>query len=722
MMKKVIIFGTGQAGQLLLEYFLRHRREIKVTAFADNDRTKQGQLFSGLPIKKPSEIDFDHVDAVVIASVHFVDIRHQLIRENTLPTEKILQSPPCYSDETRKLCQNSRCEEAALLADQVERFWGYGEDCAALIRAEIAYVNQDWSKASQLYALAIDALTETVSFDVYFRSARAFRKNSWFEKAAEVIKKGLDIKPDSTLLGYERAELDMDRRDCDSALTGFQFILQKLKQETPAKVYIRISQLFRKLLQFDEAERIIKQGLDNYATDLWLLVEKSEIYRELERWSEAIACLELIKEKETKATPLVVFLRLILLYKRTDIFLDKKVDVISTGLSLYPDSIQLRLEWAEHLVIQNEWAHALSVYESILHNWKQETPARVYTRISQLYRKLLKFIEAQVCINQALEHDSNNIWFWLEKAEIFRELERWSEAIACLERVRKQEASSTPLIVFQRLIQLYRRTDNSGMVAKTIEAGQCIFPFEKRLDGPRYRYMTTMQRAYWKQKFAKINFQYRSMLKSGDDTRIPHADWHILVFVDALLGLQKNKKGCVVEAGVFNGVSSAKFSLVVKKLKRALYLFDSFEGLPDNDEQHQENIMGKNIKGWFSSGAFGGNYHRFVKTLQICGEYGVCHIRKGWFEDTLPCFKEPVVAAYLDCDLASSTRTCLQNIYPLLVPGGFIVSQDGDFPLVIDVFRDNVMWKEIVGNAQTKLPRIEGLGYSKMIVLQKPDD
>jgi O-methyltransferase len=85
----------------------------------------------------------------------------------------------------------------------------------------------------------------------------------------------------------------------------------------------------------------------------------------------------------------------------------------------------------------------------------------------------------------------------------------------------------------------------------------------------------------------------------------------------------------------------------------------------------------------------------------------------GWFADTMPGFVEPVAAAYLDCDLAASTHTCLDSLWPLVTPGGCVVSQDGDFPLVIDVMRD---W---LGRADPA-PLVAGLGESKMVTFRKP--
>jgi O-methyltransferase len=78
-----------------------------------------------------------------------------------------------------------------------------------------------------------------------------------------------------------------------------------------------------------------------------------------------------------------------------------------------------------------------------------------------------------------------------------------------------------------------------------------------------------------------------------------------------------------------------------------------------------------------------------------------------------------VAAAYVDVDLASSTRTCLRHLYPLLVPGGALFSHDGHLPLVQEVLTDDAFWRDEVG-----WPRrpIEGLGERKLVVIRKPTD
>jgi hypothetical protein len=78
----------------------------------------------------------------------------------------------------------------------------------------------------------------------------------------------------------------------------------------------------------------------------------------------------------------------------------------------------------------------------------------------------------------------------------------------------------------------------------------------------------------------------------------------------------------------------------------------------------------------------------------------------------MPKFNEPVAAAYLDVDLAASTRTCLKYLYPLLEKGGSLYSQDGHLPLVISVFDDADFWLNEVGFEK---PPIYGLGEKKLI-------
>ena len=201
----------------------------------------------------------------------------------------------------------------------------------------------------------------------------------------------------------------------------------------------------------------------------------------------------------------------------------------------------------------------------------------------------------------------------------------------------------------------------------------------------------------------------------------PHNMSHVLTFVIEMMKYSNKyseSKGVFVEAGCFKGGSTAKFSLVAKSLNRNLVVFDSFEGIPKNAENHQKSIFGYSIKSWFQEGSFSGGLEEVQNNVSAHGDISVCSFNKGWFEDTLPGIDIDIAGAYIDVDLASSTKTCIKYLYPRLLPGGFLVSQDGDFPLVIEVFDDDNFWEEEVG---CKKPKVYGLNENKMLRVYKAD-
>jgi O-methyltransferase len=215
------------------------------------------------------------------------------------------------------------------------------------------------------------------------------------------------------------------------------------------------------------------------------------------------------------------------------------------------------------------------------------------------------------------------------------------------------------------------------------------------------------QQKHWLDKLRTIDANVKSA----------HNISHILQFLIAILKLSPKVTGCLVEAGAFKGGGTCKISLFAKHVHRKLFVFDSFEGLPPNEEQHIRSTEGHSIKDWFKGGNFAGSLNEVKTNVQLYGSLDACEFVPGWFEQTLPSFREPVALAYLDVDLASSTRTCLKYLYPLLSPGGAIYSQDGDFPLVIEVFKDENFWRNEVGCEQ--VPEIENLGKKITIIRKK---
>jgi len=194
-----------------------------------------------------------------------------------------------------------------------------------------------------------------------------------------------------------------------------------------------------------------------------------------------------------------------------------------------------------------------------------------------------------------------------------------------------------------------------------------------------------------------------------------HLESEILSFACEVFKLPATVAGCLVEAGCFKGGSSAKLSIVATLSHRKLVVCDSFEGIPENCEDHGTTLFGGGAV--FRAGDYRGDLDEVRENVRNYGQIAVCSFVRGYFENTLTAFHEPVAAAYIDVDLASSTRTCLKYLWPLLAPGGVMFSHDGHLPLVLDVFRDKAFWQRELGCSP---PEVIGMGQNKLVWFRKP--
>jgi O-methyltransferase len=190
-----------------------------------------------------------------------------------------------------------------------------------------------------------------------------------------------------------------------------------------------------------------------------------------------------------------------------------------------------------------------------------------------------------------------------------------------------------------------------------------------------------------------------------------HTEEEMLEALTAILLFPRDRPGVIVEAGCYKGGSAAKLSLGARLAGRPLHLFDSFAGIPDNRELTDDG------EPYFPPGSWAGGEEEVRENLARHGEVLACVIHHGLFEETMQDFDEPVAVAYLDVDLAASTRTCLKHLYPRLVPGGTLFSQDAHLPLVRAVLSDAAFWEGDVG---CQKPEVVGLGTRKLVHIVKP--
>lgn len=201
----------------------------------------------------------------------------------------------------------------------------------------------------------------------------------------------------------------------------------------------------------------------------------------------------------------------------------------------------------------------------------------------------------------------------------------------------------------------------------------------------------------------------RRFVHTTNHVRAYHSQAEMLLVADAILRRAGRPDLTVVEAGVAKGASTAKLSVVTEIAGGRLHVFDSFQGIPPNDERHT-NTWGRPVV--FRTGAFRGRLPSVLRTVTTFGAPDVCTFHKGWFADTLPAFRTPVDVVLLDVDLLASTRTCLVHLFPLLRPDGVLFSQDGHLAATVALLRDERFWREEVGVAP---PRLRGVGSDRLV-------
>lgn len=135
-------------------------------------------------------------------------------------------------------------------------------------------------------------------------------------------------------------------------------------------------------------------------------------------------------------------------------------------------------------------------------------------------------------------------------------------------------------------------------------------------------------------------------------------------------------RGAAAEIGVYKGGGTAKLLTEVFGKDKKLYLYDTFEGMPECSDK--DNYC---TKGMFSDTSLDA-VRAFV------GSAGDVEIYKGFFPQTIPTNAEELYAfVHVDVDIYQSVKDCVDYFWPRLVPGGVMVFDDYGFPTCLGARR-----------------------------------
>lgn len=147
--------------------------------------------------------------------------------------------------------------------------------------------------------------------------------------------------------------------------------------------------------------------------------------------------------------------------------------------------------------------------------------------------------------------------------------------------------------------------------------------------------------------------------------------------------------GCIVECGVWKGGSMVAITRTLLNLgvtDRDLYLFDTFEGMPNPTDKDvffdQTGARKQYEEAKFETGVGSDWCYSPLEEVKCNVEAAgyppaKVHYVKGKVEDTLPQQAlGPIALLRLDTDWYASTRAEMELLYPALVSGGILILDD----------------------------------------------
>lgn len=214
------------------------------------------------------------------------------------------------------------------------------------------------------------------------------------------------------------------------------------------------------------------------------------------------------------------------------------------------------------------------------------------------------------------------------------------------------------------------------------------------------------------QSFAKKSVLLIHVLRSK--FRVVSASGFVeqLAMISALLRMRTSVKGVVVECGSYQGGATVSLSHAAKLVERRLYIFDSFQGLPEPGAADRKHLA-MNLREYhsYTKGSWSGSLELVKRNVGKYGVPDVCEFVPGFFDRTLPEFAQPVAFAFCDVDLCESLQTCLRYLWPLMSRDGILFTHEAHHLEIAGLFYDSEFW---LGSPPGLVGAGSGLGLSPM--------
>jgi O-methyltransferase len=156
----------------------------------------------------------------------------------------------------------------------------------------------------------------------------------------------------------------------------------------------------------------------------------------------------------------------------------------------------------------------------------------------------------------------------------------------------------------------------------------------------------------------------------------------VVILREAGLVLAGGVEGDFVEMGCYRGETSVELGRLLHGLKRGLWLYDSFAGLP---EKSQEDLSAGGME--FVEGELLATKAEVLLRFQRAGLV-LPRAKKAWFAELVSSdLPEEIAFAFLDGDYYESIRDSLRLVAPRMISGGVVIVHDYASPALPGVAR-----------------------------------
>jgi tetratricopeptide (TPR) repeat protein len=189
----------------------------------------------------------------------------------------------------RSYKHQGRLDEAEVV---IKRGLSYHPDHSGLNSefAEIAMAKENWEEAAKRWETVVESFgdEETVYPAIWMRLARAYKHQGRLDEAEVVIKRGLSYHPDHSGLNSEFAEIAMAKENWEEAAKRWETVVESSDEEAvPVSTWTRWAQTYKNIPQVDNAEAVLKRGLEQHPDHPDLVTECTELTTTRQDWQEA---------------------------------------------------------------------------------------------------------------------------------------------------------------------------------------------------------------------------------------------------------------------------------------------------------------------------------------------------------------------------------------------------------------------------------------------------